>query len=537
MPTIAERLFALFKGSMSGHLTFENPQKESKPTGIKWKPLARTKRTAPTLDLFNKHVSGEYPLGVIPITEKGTCWFGAIDVDDYSLNPLDIVARIESNKLPLVPTLSKSGGLHLFLFTEEEQPASLIQSVLNHLAAKLGLGGSEIFPKQTEVVAERGDLGNGIYLPLLGTTFGGKLSEQTGIKKTGAKMTQEEYLSFCERSRVSTSDLAKYESEPERKKRPVPNKDNNTVVDLVDEAFSDGPPCLQHMSAQGIPDGGRNSTLFMMGLYYIRVDEATWRERLEEANRKFFAPPLDSKEVSILIQSIEKKGGRDPENGYRYTCKTQPMASHCNSKLCRGRRFGVGTAEETPRISGLSKMTSDPPIWFMSVGDHRVELSTDELQNYYRFQAKLMEKGTCFRTMKQADWIILVSDAMAHGIEIVDVPEDVGISGQFKELMDEFLTDRQLAEDKEELLRNLPWIDSDKKRVYFKLSALQGFLEKQNFKHYTRGKLVSRIKDLGGDHQFFTLKGGRGLNVWFLPFSVLPNTPVYSVPELKKGPI
>jgi hypothetical protein len=537
LQTIAERLANLFKGSQSGHLSFDNPQKESKPTGQKWKPTAYTRRTPPTLDLFRKHVDGTYPLGVIPITERGTCWFGAIDVDDYSLNQLDLVAKIESNKLPLIPTISKSNGLHLFLFAEEEVSASLMQNVLRHFAAKLGLGNAEIFPKQTEVLSERGDLGNGIYLPLLGTDFNGKLAEQTGLKKTGAKYGKEEYLSHCEKSKVTTSELLRYESETDRKKKPTLNKDDDKVIHLTDEPFSDGPPCLQHLAGQGISSGGRNSTLFMIGLYYIRVNETTWRERLEEANRLFFQPPLDSKEVSLIIQSIEKKGGRDPENGYKYTCRTQPMAGHCNSKLCRGRKYGVGTAEETPRVSGISKMTSDPVIWFISVGDHRIELTTDELQNYYRFQAKLMEKGTTFRTMKQSDWIVLVADAMQQGIELVEVPADAGISGHFKELLEEFLTDRQMAEDKEELLRNLPWKDDEKQRVYFKLSALQSFLEKQNFKAYTRGKLVSRIKDLGGDHHFFLLKNGRGLNTWFLPLSVLPNAPVYSIPELKKGPI
>ena len=142
-----------------------------------------------------------------------------------------------------------------------------------------------------------------------------------------------------------------------------------------------------------------------------------------------------------------------------------------------------------------------------------------------------------FRTLKQADWIILVADAFAQGIETIEMPPEVGLKGQFKELLEEFLTDRQMAEDKEEILRNIPWRDEEKQRVYFKLSALQGFIEKQNFKHYTRGKIVSRIKDMGGDHAFFVLKGNRGVNVWYVPFSALPNAPSYSMPELKKGPI
>ena len=56
MPTIAERLANLFKGAQNGHGTFGIPEKETKPTGFKWgiKNTARTKRTPPTLDLFQK---------------------------------------------------------------------------------------------------------------------------------------------------------------------------------------------------------------------------------------------------------------------------------------------------------------------------------------------------------------------------------------------------------------------------------------------------------------------------------------------------
>jgi hypothetical protein len=138
--------------------------------------------------------------------------------------------------------------------------------------------------------------------------------------------------------------------------------------------------------------------------------------------------------------------------------------------------------------------------------------------------------------MKQPDWIALLGDAMQHDMTILEVSEEVGITGLFKEILDDFLTDRQIAEDKEELLRNLPWNDVEGGRIYFKLSALQTFLEKQNFKHYNRTKIVQRIKDLGGDHAFFNLKN-RGVNVWFIPTKVLPGVKELPLPELKKTPI
>ena len=536
MLTPAKRFMELFKGAEKSHGFFGPPEKEIKASGgSKWsiRSSARTKREPPTLELFEKHLNGTYPLGIIPINERGGCWWGGIDVDDYSINPIEVIQKIENLKYPLIPVSSKSDGLHLLLFMAEEQPCSLVQLVLTHFAAKLGLSGSEIFPKQTKVLTERGDLGNWLCLPF-GTTFGNKLADQQGIKKTGAKMTLEEFLNIAEKSKITSKQLNQYEKETETRrysKDIIP-----TATYSTREAFSDGPPCLQHLAENGINDGGRNSTLFMMALYYIRVDPSSWKTRLEEANRIFYQPPLSSEEVSALIKSVERKGS-NPEQGYKYTCKTQPMVNHCNSRVCKGRKFGISNGEDTPKITGLSKMGKDPSIWFISVGDERIEATTDQLQNYYRFQALCLEREILFKTMKQSDWIVLLQDAMQQGVEQIDSPPDVGTSGLFQELLEEFLTDRQIADDKEELLRNIPWKDSEEQKVYFKLSALQNFLDRQNFKHYSRGKLTQRIKDLGGGHQFFVLQKNRGVNTWFIPLGILPESPTYQLSEIKKGPI
>jgi len=523
----------LFKGSTRGHGTYGIPTKEIKQSGPKWgiSETARTIPKSPTLEMFEKHLNGTYPLGIIPINERGGCFWGGIDIDDYSINHIDVIRKIESHNLPLVPIASKSNGLHLYLFLTEEQSCGLVQLVLGHFSAKLGISGSEIFPKQTKILSDKGQLGNWMCVPFLGTTFGGKLADQSAIKKTGARMTLEEFLNFAENSRVTPEKLLEYEKETERKKSIF---SVGNVTKVSDVPFSDGPPCLAHLADQGVPDGGRNSTLFMMALYYTRVDEEHWKDRLEDANRLFFNPPLTSEEVMNTIKSVEKKGVSD---GYRYTCKTQPMASHCFSKICRGRRYGIEGSDEVPKISGISKMKTDPPIWFVTLGDLNIEATTDQLQNFYRFQALALDRGVCFQTMKQSDWILLLGDAMQQGVDEIESTPDIGISGQFKELLEEFLTDRQIADDKEELLRNIPWKDTDEQKVFFKLSALQNFLDRQNFKHYSRGKLTQRIKDLGGGHQFFILQKNRGVNTWFIPLAILPESPTYQLPEIKKGPI
>src|SRR6185295_2315154 len=108
-------------------------------------------------------------------------------------------------------------------------------------------------------------------------------------------------------------------------------------------------PCLQHLTSSGIQSDGRKRTLFMMALYYKRADTENWKERLESANRLFFKPPLPSSEITGVINSCEKKD-------YEYTCKEEPMKSHCDSVTCRMRKFGVGKGGEYPVITSLSKL-------------------------------------------------------------------------------------------------------------------------------------------------------------------------------------
>lgn len=537
MTSNAQRLKELFKGSETRHGFYGEPQKETKPTGVKWGigSTARTGFGPATLEHFEKHLEGSYPLGIIPITSNDGCWWGSIDIDDYSLNPLDVIRRIESLNLPLVPVVSKSGGLHLFIFLAEEQPAALVQSVLAHLAAKLGLGNSEIFPKQTTVLASSGDAGNWLCIPFLGTTYNGKLSEQTGIKKTGARSTIEEFLNLAENHRVYPAQLNSLDG---GNQPPPANRSFGSPKKDPAAPFSDGPPCLAHLADQGVHDGqGRNSTLFMMALYYIRKDETTWKKALEDANRTFFKPPLDSEEVQTVIKSVEKKGARDPNEGYRYTCKTQPMVNHCNSKLCRGRRHGIGSNEEFPRLTGVSKLNTEPPVWFVNVNNIRIEASTEQLQNYYKFHQLCMEKGNvCFPAIKQSDWLASVGNAMNHEVTLIEVSPEVGVNGHFKELLDEFLTDRQMADDKDELFRGLPWRDPETGNIYFKLTNLTAYLDKQGFRAFNRARVVQRVKELGGDKTAFHLKTGY-INVWFVPANQLPTPPTLATPPLPKTPI
>ena len=64
-----------------------------------------------------------------------------------------------------------------------------MQSKLREIAIILGYEGSEIFPKQTEILVERGDTGNFLNLPYYNDMKGLRYA----ISDTGAGCTLEEF--------------------------------------------------------------------------------------------------------------------------------------------------------------------------------------------------------------------------------------------------------------------------------------------------------------------------------------------------------
>lgn len=483
----------LFGGHAGVHGTHGAPELDI--NGLKWaiKSTARTLREPPTLEMWQQHLDGERPLGIVPIREDNTCLWGSIDVDQYDISLVELVSKVYKSKMPVLPARSKSGGLHLFSFYKEPVDCAVSQAMQRDMAATLGLAGSEIFPKQTKVLTERGDMGNWMVMPYFGGDFDGKLQRQVGLKKTGAEMTASEFLAEAERLALGPDELVVRREKKSRPKSP----------------FDDGPPCLQHMATKGFPDGSRNNALFMIGLYHKKASGGNLRDRLHESNRLFMQPPLNHDEVETVIRQLEKRD-------YEYTCKTEPMASHCDSGLCRARRFGVGKAGEFPTITGMTKLDiPDEPIWFIDVGDLHVEMNTAELQNFQLFQRVCMKANRTFRQIKQADWIALVAEAMEQHLEIIDAPPDVGAPAQFKELLSEWLTNRMRGEHKNDLLAGKPWQDSEGYH-WFRLGDLEKYLKREGLRDIGRGEISQRIRKLGGDRKYLNNVKGHGLSAWYV---------------------
>ena len=120
------RFRALFAGLDRAYGTYRLTGQVTE--GGKREGVATTERGPVTQNLWEAHLSGTQGLGIIPIQDGDTCTFGAIDVDIYcTLDHGAVAATVAQRGWPLVTCCSKSGGLHLFLFTAQPETAGRVQ--------------------------------------------------------------------------------------------------------------------------------------------------------------------------------------------------------------------------------------------------------------------------------------------------------------------------------------------------------------------------------------------------------------------------
>lgn len=497
MKEVAEKFMEVFTGMEEAHGTYiitDEIREDGKREG-----KAFTTREPVLLRHWIEHLAGKQTLGIIPIRKDNSCMWGAIDIDVYDLDIETLAKKVSSRDLPLVPFRSKSGGCHLVMFMKEPVSASRMQKKLREIAASLGYGQSEIFPKQSEVLLERGDMGNWLNMPY----FGGERTSRYALDAKGESLSLTEFVEVVESERITEAEFKKIE-----------------VRDTV-AGFEHAPPCLQALIAQGFPSGTRNNGLFDLGVYARKAYPDDWKTRLEEFNAQYMDPPLESKEVQNTVKQLEKKD-------YGYKCSDLPLKGFCNAGVCRTLRFGIGR-NSLPDIGGLARIPSDQPVWFLTIETARVELTTEQLQNQRLFQRVCMDaiKRTP-HPIPERQWVDLIQGLMDK-CEDIEIPPEASMAGHFFNLLESFCTDGNMsAVSKEDLFRGKPWTDEEKGLTYFRMQDLEEYLTRHNFRNYTRTQISARIMEINkksdrireaGDqkaHTFFKIKG-RGVNVWSVP--------------------
>jgi putative DNA primase/helicase len=358
----AHRLMELFSGRTDAYGTHGEPVFDSSKGKWSIQGTARTVKGPVTEALWDAHLRGERPLGIIPIMPDNRCQWGSIDVDLYDdpASILDLVQRVEDKRLLLVPARSKSGGLHLFLFLREPAPAGEVRAALERLARRLGLrDDTEIFPKQTKV--EPGKLGNWIIMPYFGSTYGDRLRSQAGLRMTGCELTLPEFLRFAEPRRLSSEQLAKLvdQQEPEtgHAVRTSPDKGGRYAADRL-RKFAD--------QLSDALSGTRNNLLNASAYAMGRVIARGWiaRDEVERALREAaLASGLPSSEIDDVLRRAIKDGTRNP---HPELDERDALVTEDSAALAFAERHG-----------GALRYDHDADAWYVWSGTHWARERTD----------------------------------------------------------------------------------------------------------------------------------------------------------------
>jgi hypothetical protein len=431
-------------------------------------------KKSPTKKMFQEHLDGKDPaLGIIPINEENKCKWSCIDIDVYNgFNHKELIIKIRECKFPLLVCRSKSGGAHVFLFTDNFVPAALIRSKLKDMAAKLGYSNSEIFPKQNKVDMNKGGTGSFLNLPY----HNALLSMRYGIKDDGSAMDLIQFFEAHSKVKLTEDQLSKLSIQEEK---------------VVDNLLKGAPPCLVTIAKQGIPNGQRNNAMYNFGVYTKKRFPDKWQIEIFKYNDAYCKPPLDKKEVDTLIKSIDGKE-------YNYKCKDEPIASYCNSKKCVMQEYGVGDGVPETEIKEIQKYDSDPPLYYVTIGDEQVEVESQDLHEPDRFSLKCLEQiNQAMPPVGKLIWRKAINKLLKDTIPI-EAPESTKVDVQLKELLVDYTT-KIPGKEWKDILRGLSFTEDEVS--YFKYKDFWKYIVRTKLwdtKKYTKAKTARMLETLFG---------------------------------------
>jgi len=462
-------------------------------------------KTPLTNDIWEEHLKGDKIIGCTPLINEDRVRWGALDVDVYqdTNTTEDIVAKVKEHNLPFIVCRSKSGGAHVYLFFTEEVSAASVIDKLKAFSAFFGQGACEIYPKQPKIGNRKDDskYGNWINMP-----YSGNPTLQYAFNDDGDFLNPLEFLEAADKKKLSKEDF-----------------ENLSVPKLDTEELPEGPPCLNYIFQNRTQHSeSRNITLANVAVYLKKAQPSDWKHLLPKYNKKF-SEPLEDREVEALISSYSKKD-------YKYQCSSQPLCKYCDAKLCGQRKHGIGGEEFLPNNRSLMQLKSDPPLWFLTLDDSEIQLTTEQFDNFNLFNQKVMERLLFkYPPIKQEDWV-KQQNLLLKNCTQIDIPFEMTPIGQLVEYVTMFCAS---ASDNPNNIKN--GAIKANKSFYFRMVDLKDYLSQQRFKELPDNRILSVLKQvLKADAVTHTIKEPARLNVrcWRVQEAVLHMDPTIPMPKL-----
>lgn len=461
---------------------------------------------------YEAHLSGKVGLGIVPITDGGTCLFGAIDIDKHD-TPEDIdfksiAVKIAEYRLPLVMCRTKRGGAHLYLFGSEYLPAKQVQRILASWRDMLKLPyKTEIFPKQDSLVTAGGEraLGNWINL----CYFDAEKSKRYALDSSGDPVGFELFIQMAWAARISAAELVEY----------------------AKREHLEAPPCVQKMIHTGVESGARNEAMYNVVVYLKRARPETFFEDAQALNKTMFDKPLGQAEAKKVIRSASRRD-------YLYKCAEEPCKSLCDRKVCVTREFGISMDEmkeldahdSLPQFTELIEYKSDPPRWGIHVNGKLIQnIPTVVLRDPVGMGTLIFEQLKInIPKLSQETWRKRILDPLIPGLRVIDVPKEASASGVVQAKFAEFVQKADLSrdgtdlEDRKALLRNIPVVQviNGVRCVVFRGTAFSEYLKRNKAEVMSGMDLWTTLRrDCGADHDKIRIPGDKVVNIWFAPIT------------------
>jgi len=307
-----------------------------------------------TEDDYRLHLHGKKSIGIQPCDDNGLACFGAIDIDPKIYKDLDIkkyLDIIQEKELPLIPIKSKSGGLHLYLFTKEFVKAKVIREFLEQVLFLFKLPiTTEIFPKQTKLGSDtNGNKVNGNFINL---PYFNK-SERVALDPSGKEMPLDLFLKVVEINKANIEKLENISNDLIRKE-----------LTGGAEEFNDGPPCLEILSKNKMKDG-RDRFLYNYMVMAKKKYPDNWGKMVLKAGRNYF-----EFDQIWTDDYIEKKIKHWEKQEKGHTCHDDLLAPVCIKSECVKRKFGIISDKKInwPLMTNLIKVDFKPdPEYYFTV--------------------------------------------------------------------------------------------------------------------------------------------------------------------------
>jgi hypothetical protein len=242
-----------------------------------------------------------------------------------------------------------------------------------------------------------------------------------------------------------------------------------------------------------------------------------WSKELERMNYKHNKPPLSAQDVIKIQKSLEKKD-------YMFTCKSPPVVNHCNSMVCKTRKYGIGRGDYSPQFSGLSKLLTDPPLWFLNCDGQRIRFTTEEMQQQPKFQVICQNKLNCVPPEKnKKDWNVQLNTWLAE-VEEMEHDEQASEFGEFKDHLEDFCINRGKALIREDIKVGKPFTEEG--TTYFTFKSFQNYLNKKGLR-IKRNIIKAYLLDLKGIRKKLYINQNE--NIWVVAIPTFEKLKIKSV--------